>query len=112
VADRELNRGTSLACLHWRKKGSNSMGRQFEDREWWDERKGRLCFEIDHEGRRIACCVDATCLFLAFGAKTLAEGDARDCYSANRRRIRELAIALAQKRPVRDSYLELTARDI
>ena len=88
------------------------MARQLEDREWWDESQGRLCFEIDHDGRRISCSVNATCLFLAFGAKTLGEGDARDCFSANRRRIRELAIALAQKRAVNDSYLELTARDI
>ncbi len=88
------------------------MARQPEDREWWDESQGRLFFEIDHDARRISCSVDATCLFLAFGAKTLGECDARDCFSANRRRIRELAIALAQKRAVRDSYLELTARDI
>ena len=88
------------------------MARQFESQEWWDEGKGRLCFEIDHDGRRISCCVDATCLFLAFGAKTLAEGDVRDCFTTNRRRIRELAKALVQKRPSRDSHLELTARDI
>ena len=84
----------------------------FEDREWWEERKSRLWFEIDHDGRRVPCCVDATCLFLAFGAKTLGEGDARDCYSANRQRIKDVARSVARKRSANGSYLELTARDI
>src|SRR5215469_12424227 len=106
VGDCELMSWDAACFQLAHSRGSDSMARQFEDHAWWDERKRRLCFEIDHEGQRISCCVDATCLFLAFGAKTLAEGDARDCFSANRRRIRELAIALAQKRAVRDSYLE------
>ncbi len=88
------------------------MSAESEDREWWDERQSKLWFEIEHEGRRIPCCVDATCLFLAFGAKTLAESDARHCDSANRRRIKELAAAIAQKRAARANYLALTARDI
>ncbi len=88
------------------------MPKDVEAREWWDRGRRRLCFEIDYQGRRIPCSVDATCLFLAFGAKTLGEEDARDCFSANRRRIRDVAIAVAQKRATTATGLDLSARDI
>jgi hypothetical protein len=88
------------------------MPKDMEAREWWDRGRGRLCFEIDYEGHRIPCSVDATCLFLAFGAKTLGEEDARDCFSANRRRIWEVAIAVAQKRANPAIGLDLSAHDI
>jgi hypothetical protein len=82
------------------------------DGAWWDGPRSMICFEIEEQGRQIPCCVDATCLFLAFGAKTLGEEDARACFAANGRRIRETASRVARKRRFEPDQLFLTARDL
>jgi len=50
----------------------------------WDAAGNRLWFEIDQAGEPVRCCIDALCLFLAFGADTLAEADATNAYVSRR----------------------------
>src|SRR5579863_8968842 len=50
----------------------------------WDSAANRLWFEVDQDGEPVRCCIDALCLYLAFGASTLAEADATHAYISRR----------------------------
>ena len=57
---------------------------QNPDNMRWDAANSWLWFEIDEAGEPVRCCIDAQCLYLAFGAKTLAEADATNAYVSGR----------------------------
>jgi len=84
----------------------------------WDSNENRLWFQVDHRGRSIPCCIDALCLYLAFGARTLSETDATDAYEARRGWIHAAAIGKAGRGGFQRSaergqaFVHLTARDL
>lgn len=57
---------------------------QNSDNMRWDAANNRLWFEIDQAGEPVRCCIDALCLYLAFGADTLAGADATNAYVSRR----------------------------
>jgi len=61
----------------------------------WDAEGDRLWFQVDHCGLSIPCCIDALCLYLAFGAHTLREVDATDAYVSRRSWIHSAALGKA-----------------
>ena len=84
----------------------------------WDSNRNCLWFQVDHRGRSIPCCIDALCLYLAFGARTLSESDATDAYQSRRGWIHAAAVGKAgrggfQNSPDRSqAFVHLTARDL
>jgi Protein of unknown function (DUF1488) len=84
----------------------------------WDATANRLWFEVDQDGEPVRCCIDALCLYLAFGASTLAEADATNAYISRRGWIHTAALNKAGKGGFeRDgdraqAFVRLTARDL
>jgi len=87
-------------------------------RTQWDGAANRLWFEIDQGGETVRCCIDALCLYLAFGANTLAEADATNAYVSRRGWIHAAALSKAGRGAFeRDgdrsqAFVRLTARDL
>ena len=82
----------------------------------WDAADNRLWFEIAQAGEPVRCCIDALCLFLAFGANSLAEADATNAYVSRRGWIHAAALDKAGRRDyVRVSgsevFIQLSAGD-
>ena len=63
----------------------------------WDSAANRLWFEVDQDGEPVRCCIDALCLYMAFGASTLAEADATNAYISRRGWIHAAALNKAGK---------------
>jgi len=84
----------------------------------WDAEDDRLWFHVDHRGLSIPCCIDALCLYFAFGALTLHEIDATHAYVSRRGWIHSAALGKAgrggfERRPERPQvFVHLTARDV
>ncbi len=84
----------------------------------WDDVNGCLWFEADQAGKPVLCCIEALCLYLAFGASTLVEVDATNAYAFRRGWIHSAALSKANRGEFeRDSahshpFVRLTARDI
>ena len=84
----------------------------------WDPAANRLWFEVDQDGEPVRCCIDALCLYMAFGASTLAEADATNAYISRRGWIHAAALNKAGKGNFeRDggraqAFVRLTARDL
>jgi hypothetical protein len=84
----------------------------------WDADSDRLWFEVDHLGQPISCCIDALCLYLAFGARSLSELDAIHAYISRRGWIHSTALSKAhrggfERSPGRPrAFIHLTARDL
>jgi len=84
----------------------------------WDAEGDRLWFQVDHRGLLIPCCIDALCLYLAFGGDTLCEVDATHAYVSRRGWIHSAALGKAgrggfehrSERP--QVFVHLTARDV
>jgi hypothetical protein len=84
----------------------------------WDANADRLWFEVDQDGEPVRCCIDALCLYLAFGASTLAEADATNAYISRRGWIHAAALNKAGKGAFEcdgddsQAFIRLTARDL
>ena len=84
----------------------------------WDDVNGCLWFEAVREGRSVLCCIDALCLYFAFGANSLVEVDATKAYAFRRSWIHSAALSKASRGEFeRDSihshpFVRVTARDI
>jgi hypothetical protein len=84
----------------------------------WDADGNRLWFHIDRYGLSIPCCIDALCLYIAFGAHTLREIDATHAYASRRGWVHSAALGKAGRggfehrleRP--QVFVHLTARDL
>src|SRR5258706_14576398 len=63
----------------------------------WDSDNNRLWFQVDHRGRTIQCCVDALCLYFAYGAPTLSEIDATNSYTSRLNSIHASALSKAHR---------------
>jgi hypothetical protein len=94
------------------------MSIERESRTEWDSAANRLWFEIEQGGEPVRCCIDAHCLYLAFGANTLAEADATNAYTSRRGWIHAAALSKAGRGAFeRDgdrsrAFVRLTARDL
>jgi len=84
----------------------------------WDADGDRVWFQVDRRGESIACCIDALCLYLAFGARTLGELDVIKAYNSRRSWIHSAALGKAgrggfERSPKRlEAFVHLTARDL
>ena len=84
----------------------------------WEATANRLWFEIDQEGGPVRCCIDAHCLYMAFGANTLAEADATHAYTSRRGWIHAAALSKAGRGAFESdgdrsqAFVSLTARDL
>jgi hypothetical protein len=84
----------------------------------WDADGNRLWFQVDHRDQTIPCCIDALCLYLAFGARTLSALDGIKAYKSQRGLIHSAALGKAQRggferSPKRlEAFVHLTPRDL
>jgi Protein of unknown function (DUF1488) len=84
----------------------------------WDDINDRLWFQVDHRGQTISCCIDAHCLYLAFGARTPNALDVIKAYKSQRGLIHSAALGKAhrggfERSPKRlEAFVHLTARDL
>jgi len=94
------------------------MSLNHRDAPNWDADGDRLWFQVDRCGLSIPRCIDALCLYLAFGPHTLCEIDATRAYVSRRGWIHPAALGKAGRggfeyraeRP--QVFVHLTARDL
>lgn len=84
----------------------------------WDANNDCLWFQVDHRDQTIPCCIDAHCLYVAFGARTASALDAIKAYKSQRRQIHSTALGKAQRggfernRKRLEAFVHLTVRDL
>lgn len=84
----------------------------------WDADRQRLWFHVDHRDQTTPCCIDALCLYLAFGARTPSALDVIKAYKSQRRLIHSTALGKAhrggfERSPKRlEAFVHLTTRDL
>jgi hypothetical protein len=84
----------------------------------WDADDDRIWFQVDHRGQTIPCCIDALCLYLAFGARTPGALDVIKAYKSQRRLIHSKALGKAHRGGFErnskrlEAFVHLTACDL